>query len=179
MASASITGLEGLTIGRLAAELHLSKAGVVGPFGSKEALQLAVLDRAVELFRELVWAPVADLPAGRERLLAACEAWFRYLERCPLPGGCLVTTASVEWDARDGAVREAVAAVQARWLRVLGAEAEVAVRAGELASDRDPDQLAFEIMGIGLALNQAVQLFGDPGAGDRARTAVRRLLAAS
>lgn len=177
MASASITGLEGLTIGRLAAELRLSKAGVVGPFGSKEALQLAVLDRAVELFRELVWTPVADLPPGRERLLATCEAWFRYLERCPLPGGCLVTTASVEWDARGGAVRDAVAAVQARWLRVLGAEAEVAVRAGELPADCDPDQLAFEIMGIGLSLNQAVQLFADPGAGDRARAAVRRLLA--
>jgi len=174
--SASVVGLDGLTIGRLAADLRLSKAGVVGPFGSKEALQLAVLDRAVEVFRERVWAPVAGLPAGRARLEAACEAWFAYLERCPLPGGCLVNTAAIEWDARGGALRDAAATAQMRWLAALSADAEVAVRAGELPAQIDPDQLAFEIMGIGLSLNQSIQLLKDPAAGDRARAALRRLL---
>jgi AcrR family transcriptional regulator len=174
--AASVTGLDGLTIGRLAGELRLSKAGVVGPFGSKEALQLAVLERAVEVFREQVWRPVAHLPAGRERLLALCERWFSYLERCPFPGGCLVTTASVEWDARGGALRDAAAIAQARWLAALGADAEVAVRAGELPAETDPDQVAFEIMGIGLSLNQSIQLLADPEAGGHARAALRRLV---
>src|SRR5919197_1328779 len=76
VARASIEGLEGLTIGTLAEELGLSKAGVVGPFGSKEELQLAALRRAVDIFKEDVWAPAADLPAGRKRLTAVCEHWI-------------------------------------------------------------------------------------------------------
>ena len=69
-------GLEGLTIGWLADELKMSKSGVVGHFGSKEQLQLAVLDAAVNAFVSDVWEPVADQPAGRARLLALCDAWL-------------------------------------------------------------------------------------------------------
>lgn len=175
---ASIDGLEGLTIGRLASELGLSKAGIVGPFGSKEALQLAVLRRGAELFREAVWDPVAALPAGRARLMAACLRWMDYLGSCPLPGGCLITTAMVEWDARPGAVRDAVARIQRRWLDALSAEADVAIRAGELSPALNPEQLAFEINGIAMSLNMSIQLFGDASALTRARDAIERLLAA-
>jgi AcrR family transcriptional regulator len=174
---ASIEGLEGLTIGRLADELGLSKAGVIGPFGSKQALQLAALKRGLEIFRERVWDPAAELPAGRARLLAVCEGWIRYLERCPLPGGCFLTTASTEWDAREGPVHEAVATAQERWLGTLGAEAEVAVRAHELPGETDPAQLAFELNAIAMGLNQALQLLGDGEAPSRARRAQERLLA--
>src|SRR5436189_3563837 len=72
---ASVDGLEGLTIGRLAGELDMSKAGVIGHFGSKEELQLATLDLASDIFREEVWEPVQHLPQGLPRLLAICEAW--------------------------------------------------------------------------------------------------------
>jgi AcrR family transcriptional regulator len=175
---ASIGGLEALSFGQLAKEVQLSKAGVAGAFGSKEALQLSILGRAVEVFREQVWDPAAGVPAGRARLLALCDNWFRYLERCPFPGGCLITTASVEWDARSGPIREAVVAAQRRWLKVLSAEAEVAIRARELPRRLDPDQVAFEIAGIGWSLNQAIQLFGDASGPDRARRAVERTLSA-
>jgi AcrR family transcriptional regulator len=174
---ASTDGLEGLTIGSLAGDLGLSKAGVIGPFGSKEALQLATLERAGQVFTNAVWRPVERLPAGRERLVAVCESWVRYLSACPLPGGCFVAMASTEWDGRGGPVREAVATMQRRWLRCLSADAEVAVRAGELPQDTDPTQLAFECNGLAMGLNQAVQLFADPGAPDRARRAFARLLA--
>jgi AcrR family transcriptional regulator len=175
VARASVDGLDGLTIGRLAADLRLSKAGVIGPFGSKQELQLAVLRRGAELFAELVWHPVADLPAGRTRLLATCERWYDYLASCPLPGGCLITTASVEWDTRAGPVHDAIARIQQRWLSTLAAEAEVATRARELP-DRDPAQVAFELNGIAMSLNMAVQLFGEPQARDRAQRALERVL---
>jgi AcrR family transcriptional regulator len=149
----------------------------VGPFGSKQSLQLAVLDEAVRVFTDHVWAPVAELPAGRVRLLAACERWIAFLVDCPLPGGCFITTASAEWDGREGPVRDAVAAAQRRWLGALRADAEVAVRAGELPGDTDPTQLAFDLNGVAMSLNQAVQLFGDPAAAQRATRAVHRLLA--
>jgi AcrR family transcriptional regulator len=178
MVRASVEGLEGMTIGRLADDLGMSKAGVVGPFGSKQELQLAVFEQAIEGFTEAVWAPVASLPAGRERLAAVCERWIDHLVDPPLPGGCFVTTTATEWDAREeGPVREAVAAAQGRWLAALRADAEVAVRAGELPAGTDPEQVAFELNGVGMSLNQAVQLFHDPGAADRARRAIARLLA--
>ena len=176
---ASIEGLEGMTIGRLADALGLSKAGVIGPFGSKQALQLAVLDEAVRGFIERVWNPVAALPAGRARLLAVCEHWISYLADCPLPGGCFITTASTEWDAREGPVRDAVASAQRRWLGTLRADVEVAVRAGELAADTDPTELAFELNGVAMSLNPAIQLFHDAAAPDRARRSVLRLLTAA
>lgn len=166
-----------MTIGRLADALGLSKAGVIGPFGSKQALQLAVLRQAVRIFVEHVWTPAAHRAAGRARLLAVCEAWIAYLTDCPLPGGCFITTASTEWDAREGPVRDAVADAQRRWLDTLRADAEVAVRAGELPADTDPAELAFELNGVAMSLNQAVQLFGDAQAPDRARRAVERRLA--
>jgi AcrR family transcriptional regulator len=173
---ASVEGLAGLTIGTLAEQLKLSKAGVIGPFGSKESLQLAAFARGIEVFREHVWEPAADLPAGLPRLAAVCENWISYLERCPLPGGCLVTAASIEWDSRGGPVRDAVAASQRRWLAVLRADADVAVRARELGEGTDPAQLAFELNGIAMSLNQSLQLFGDEQAPARARAAVERLL---
>jgi AcrR family transcriptional regulator len=174
---ASVEGLEGLTLGKLATELGLSKAGVVGPFGSKEGLQLAALDSATSSFRRHVWNPVADQPAGRDRLLAACQRWIDYLADCPLPGGCFFTTASVEWDARSGPVREAIATAQRRWLRTLQSEADVAIRAGELPAASDPAQLALELNGVSMSLNQALQLLDDRAAISRARSAVQRLLA--
>ena len=177
VARASIEGLEGLTIGTLAGELGLSKAGVVGPFGSKEELQLAVCRRAFEIFKEDVWDAAADLPAGRKRLASVCENWISHLNRRVFPGGCFVTTAATEWDAREGPVHDAVAAAQARWLATLRADAEVAIRAGELPRDTDPAQLAFELNGVAMSLNQALILFDDKKAPARARRAVKRLLA--
>jgi AcrR family transcriptional regulator len=174
---ASVDGFDGLTIGQLASELGLSKAGVLGPFGSKEALQLAVLRRGAELFRESVWDPVESLPAGRGRLIATALRWMDYLGSCPLPGGCLITTAMVEWDARPGAVRDAVVRVQRRWLDALRADAHVAIRAGELPPTLDPDQVAFEINGIAMSLNMSIQLFDEASALTRARDAIERLLA--
>lgn len=177
-AIASVDGLEGLTIGRLAADLGMSKSGVLGHFGTKEELQLAALDGAAATFTRLVWEPAADARPGIERLRALCSEWQRYLEtaREAFPGGCLFTTASVEFDARGGRVRDAVARFMTIWQRRLEREIRTAVAAGELPPDTDAEQTAFELTGIHLALNQAVQLFRDPGAGERARRAVERLL---
>lgn len=177
MARASVEGLEALSIGHLAEDLGLSKSGVVGPFGSKRELQLSVFNHAVEAFTEAVWKPVAELPAGRARLVAACERWIGYLAEEALPGGCFIVTTSAEWDAREGPVRDAVLAAQSRWLRTLQADAEVAVRARELPADADPAQLTFELNGVAMSLNQALQLFHDPLAATRARRAVARILA--
>lgn len=176
---ASVDGLEGLTIGRLASDLGMSKSGLLGHFGSKEALQLAALRRASAVFSRSVWAPAADAAPGLARLRAVCEAWTTYLdrERDTFPGGCLFTTSAVEFDARAaGPVRHAVAALHLAWEHRLLTDIRAAVSAGELPATTDPAQLVFELNGIYLSLNHAVQLFAQPEAPERARRAVARLL---
>ncbi|MER6946682.1 TetR/AcrR family transcriptional regulator [Nonomuraea sp. NPDC000554] len=169
---ASTEGLEGLTIGRLATELGMSKSGVLGHFGSKEALQLAVLDRAGQVFRAEVWERALPELPGMPRLRALCDASISYLERGVFPGGCFFTAAAHEFDGRKGAVRDAVRARFDAWRGRLRKETQRAVDAGDLPGDTDPDQVVFELLGMLMALNHALQLHRDDRAPARARRAV-------
>jgi AcrR family transcriptional regulator len=173
---ASVHGVGGVSAGDVAARTGLSRAGVIGPFGTMDELRLAVLGVASSVFAEQVWQPVSGLPAGLPRLAAAVEAWISYLGRRVFPGGCLMTTASIEFDALEGPVSDQARAMIEGWRTVLAADAEVAIRAGELDPSNDPDQIAFELYGIAMALNQAVVLLHDTAAPARARAAAARLL---
>src|SRR3989337_1838026 len=112
---ASIEGLEGVTIGRLAGDLTMSKAGVIGYFGSKEALQLAAIESASERFRRAVWQRGEHVTPGLPRLRALCAAWLEYIESDTFPGGCFLSAASFEFDDREGTVREALVAPLGPW----------------------------------------------------------------
>ncbi|GAA2332858.1 TetR/AcrR family transcriptional regulator [Streptomyces violaceusniger] len=171
-------GLEGLTIGRLATELGMSKAGVLGHFGTKEGLQLAVVDAAAEMFARAVPQRARGVPPGLAHLSALCEAWVSYLEQELLPGGCFFTAVAAEFDDRGGPVRDAIAGLDSLWRRDLSIHIRRAVTVGDLPADTDPDQLVYELIGIMLALNHSLQLHRDKQAPERARRAVRRLLEA-
>jgi AcrR family transcriptional regulator len=173
---ASIEGLEGLTIGRLADQVAMRKSSVFSLFGSKQGLQLAALESAIDHFTEQVWGPVADLPPGRERLLALCDCWLDYHRRELMPGGCFLTTATIEYDARPGAMRDAVARTMKRWLGALEREAEAAIEAGELPSDADPADIAFELNALAAAASYGYQLNRDPEVFDRAQRSMHRAL---
>lgn len=173
---ASVEGLEGVTIGRLADAAGVSKSGVTRHFATKEELQLQALEHALELFARDVWEPVAELPAGLARLEVICERWTAHLAGETFPGGCFVTAAAAEFDGRRGPVRDAVAAGLDRWLRVLRGEARAAVAAGDLRADTDVVALAYEINALALAANQARQLFGDDDAPERSLALMRRAL---
>jgi AcrR family transcriptional regulator len=173
---ASSEGLEGLTIGRLATALNMSKSGVLGHFGSKEDLQLAVVDAAADIFAREVADKARGADPGLPKLLAMCRAWVSYLERRVFPGGCFFTAAASEFDDRPGRVRNAIAGLTTVWNRDLYRQARTAVAAGDLAPDTDADQLVFEISGVILALNNALQLHRDTTAPTRARRALSRLI---
>jgi len=172
----SVEGLEGITIGKLATSLRMSKAGVIGQFGSKEALQLATVEAAIGTYRAEIWAPAANKPEGIERLRAIARSWISYLERDVFPGGCFLTAAAAEFDGRPGPVHEAVEGALALWQSVLEREATLALEHGDLPAGTDPAQVAFEMNAIAMGVNQARQLRGDPRAARRGRIAMRRIL---
>jgi AcrR family transcriptional regulator len=172
----SVEGLEGLTLGRLAGELRMSKSGVVGHFGSKERLQLTTLEAANEIFKREVWDRTEDAEPGLPRLLAICDAWISYLERRVFPGGCFMTAAACELDGRDGPLRDAVAEAMSRWYRALEHHVRVAVEAGDLPAGTDPREVALKLNAFAMAANQRLQLFQDHDAAETARRAMRAAL---
>jgi AcrR family transcriptional regulator len=175
---ASVEGLEGLTIGGLAAETEMRKSSVFSLFGSKEELQRATLQAAIEQFREEVWSPVADEEPGLPRLLAICDSWLDYHRREVMPGGCFLTTATIEYDARPGPMRNSVADTMKRWLDVLEREAAVALEAGDLPAGTDPADVAFQLNALAAAASYGFQLWRDPEVFARARRSMRAVLGA-
>jgi AcrR family transcriptional regulator len=175
---ATVEGLDGLSIGKLARATEVSKSGVYAHFESKEDLQLATVDTARELFIEQVVVP-ALATEGLERLGALCRSFLSYVENRTLPGGCFFAAAAAELGGRPGPLRERVAANQHDWMRLLTDAAGEAVRRGELAADTDVDVLAFELNALVIAANTAFILHDDPKIIDRARAAVARVLAAA
>jgi AcrR family transcriptional regulator len=173
---ASVEGLEGITIGRLAGELAMSKSGLIGRFGDKEALQRAVLGAAIERFTNAVWRPARRHDPGLPRLEAIVDAWIAHLRDGVFPGGCFVTTASVEYDARPGPLHDDAAVAVKRWLAVLEAEARQARDTGDLPADRDPADVAFELHSLASGGSVAGRLTGDTRALDRVHAAMRRAL---
>jgi AcrR family transcriptional regulator len=166
---ASEQGLEGITIGRLAAETEMSKSGLFGHFGSKEELQLATVDAAAKRFAEEVAGPALEMPSGIERLRALCDAYIGYLEREVFSGGCFWAAVTAEFDDRPGPVRDRIRDGMAAWIGGLEQEAEA-------AGIEDPAQLAFELVAVAQAANSRSRLFGDRDAFGRARAAIDRLL---
>ena len=172
MGIASVEGLDGLSIGRLAAELDVSKSGVFARFGSKEELQLATVAAAREVFVDAVVRPAFEVPPGLERLWRLCAGWIEYSRGRVFPGGCFFSSVSAEYDARPGRVRDAVADALASWSEVLERAADDARQLGQLESTCDARQLAFELSALVSAANAHSVLHDDDSAYDLARTGV-------
>jgi AcrR family transcriptional regulator len=163
---ASLDGLGGLSFGRVATEAGLSKAGVQTLFGSKEALQLATIDRAREVFRATVVEPALQLPAGPERLRALIDRWIVYAEGPAFAGGCFFVANLAEFDSRPGPVRDALRRARQDWLRLLA----------DQQPGPDADLAAFEIDAVLSSANIALRL-GEAGVIDRVRRLVERTVA--
>jgi len=175
---ASVEGLDGLSIGRLASELAMSKSGLFAHFGSKEDLQLAAIEEARQRYVQQVIAPALAAGAGITRLSALCEAFLSYIERRVFPGGCFFASAVAEFDAKaPGPVRDRIAECQQQWMNTLERVAQDARAHKQLAAGSDPRQLAFELEGALLTANWYFHLYADPGYLDRARRAVQARLA--
>lgn len=171
---ASLEGLEGLSFGRLATDLELSKSGVQTLFGTKENLQLAAIEIAHEVFTEEVVRPAETAPRGTARLRALVEHWIAYAETPLFPGGCFWVANLADFDSRPGPVRDALFRHRGDWLAHLTGELRHAARAGEI-SGPDADLAAFQIDAVLCAANTALRL-GERDAVDKVRRVVDGLL---
>ncbi|MBI3789339.1 MAG: TetR/AcrR family transcriptional regulator [Gemmatimonadetes bacterium] len=172
-------GLDGLTIGVLAAALDLSKSGLFAHFGSREGLQLAVLQRAADRFDADVLFPALRTRSGEPRLRALCDHWLAW-ERTRGPhGGDLLAAAAFELDDRPGIVRDYLVRVQQRWLATLATACTIAEEQGHFRADVVAEDFVREVHGIILAHRVARRLLGDAQADDRAVHAMDALFARS
>jgi AcrR family transcriptional regulator len=173
---ATVNGLEGLSIGRLATATGMSKSGLYAHFGSKLDLQLATIEAARQTFVAEVMRPALRAPKGIERLLAICETYLSHIERRVFPGGCFFAAAAVDIGTRPGPVHDAIVAQRLDWLALLERLAGEAAELGAPELTPDPAQLAFELQALLVAANTSFILQGDAGAFERARTAIHARL---
>ena len=176
---ASQVGLDGLTIGRLADDLDLSKSGLFAHFRSKEALQVQTLELAADRFTEAVVRPALAAPRGEPRLRALFARWLEWPRVVPQPGGCLFVAASAELDDRPGPARDRLVQLQKGWLGLIAGAVRIAIAEGHFRKGVDPEQLAFDLYGIMLVTHFSSRLLRDPKAGERARKSLSALLAAA
>ena len=177
-ALASQVGLGGLTIGRLADELELSKSGLFAHFRSKEALQVQVLEHAAERFVEVVIKPALKAPRGEPRLRALFDRWRYWAEESPMPGGCVFVAAAIELDDQPGPARDLLVRQQRDWLDLIATTVRGGIGEGHFRKDADPDQLAHDLYAVMLGSHHARRLLRDPRAGERAARAFENLVQA-
>ncbi|WP_031072237.1 TetR/AcrR family transcriptional regulator [Streptomyces sp. NRRL WC-3742] len=175
---ASVEGLEALSIGRLATDLGLSKSGVFAGFGSKEELQLATVRAARRIFADAVVAPVADTPPGLVHARALCESWLAYSRARIFPGGCFFYEVTAEFDARPGAIRDALATCAREWHETVTAALAEARATGGLRPDTDLGDLAFALVSVLETANSQAVLHEEDTPYQRAERLLLRLLRA-
>ena len=175
---ASAEGLEGVSIGRLATELSMSKTGVFAHFGSKEEMQLATIKAAGVIFTEQVINPALKSPRGIALLSAFLQSWLSYVERIVFRGGCFFAAAAAEFDSRPGPVRDKIAQLSKAWVVILERAVKEAQELNQLSKQVDPRQLVFELHAFVQEANWAFNLFDDKSAFARARLAINSHIAA-
>ena len=173
---ANVIGVSGLSIGRLAEATGLSKSGLFAHFGSKEALEVAVVEEGARLFLHEVMIPALREARGEPRVRAMFERWHTWGDR---PGGCFFVGASAELDDRPGPARDAMVRALKDWVDALATAARIAITEGHFRTDLDPEQFAFEMYAIMIGAHTFQRFLHQPDAVARTRTAFERLVGAA
>jgi AcrR family transcriptional regulator len=176
LALASKVGIEGLTIGRLADELGMSKSGLIAHFQTKEALQVQVLETGANRFVEDVLRPALKTARGEPRLRALFACFLAWESSPSLPGGCPPIAAGSELDDRPGPARDYLVRARRDMLDLIAGTVRSAIQEGQFRPDVDADQFAYEFWGAMLAFHHASRLMRDPKARQRAQAALDSLV---
>jgi AcrR family transcriptional regulator len=172
---ASSQGLEGLSIGLLAEQMQMSKSGVFAHFGSREELQMSVIREYNARFEEEVFFPSLREKRGMPRLRMLFERWFQRVS-VEVDLGCIYISGAVEFDDRPGPVRDALVAMVRDWQDAMLRAIRICAEEKHLRADTDAEQLLFEVHGLILALHHDARFMRSPGALQRARTSLDRIV---
>jgi AcrR family transcriptional regulator len=173
---ATVEGLSGLSLSRLAEAVGISKSGLFAHFGSKEELQLATIESADAVFERAVLARVRGT-TGMVRVRGLVDAYLDYVYAETFPGGCFFAAALVELSMQPGDVRDALLAFMQRWLGELEAAVREAQEEGAIAADEDPRQLAFELEAAFFLANAQFTVQRNKEPIERARRMISKRLA--
>ena len=115
---------------------------------------------------------------GIARLQGMLDGWLDYMEQGIFAGGCFFATRPSRWTAAP--VRSVTPSPRqmTRWADTLASYAREAIDRGELQPDTDPEQLAFELDALGVAVNSGWQLHENVAVFERGHRAIRRRLEA-
>ena len=176
---ATVEGIGGLSIARLADAVGMSKSGLFAHFGSKEELQLATVETASSVFSAQVVEPAMAAGSGIERLRCLYQGYLAYVEVDTFPGGCFFASVLAEVDMQPGPVRDRLVAFLTDWLDRLETAVRDAQAEGAIDPAEDPAQIAFEVEAALLLANAQYIVTRTPEPIERARRAVDRRLAAA
>lgn len=173
---ASQMGLEGLSIGAVAAVMHMSKSGVFAHFGAREELQISVVREYHHRFEQDVFFPALKSPRGLPRLEAMFANWMK-LVAVEIQSGCIYISGAVAFDDRPGPVRDTLAQSVNTWLAAVRRAVLQAGEQGHLRADVDNEQMVFEIHGLILALHYEARFLNKPGSITRAQAGFAHIIA--
>lgn len=172
----STSGLSGITLGTLAEQVGMSKSGLFAHFGSKEDVQLEVLDRSAAVAAEHIVVPAMLAKEGLPRLKALVQNWLGWWAKAELPGGCPATAGMFELDDVETRVRERLVLMEREWRLTLEQTTQRAIELGHLRKDLEVEQFVWELCGIYLSHHASVRFIRDPQADSRAQKAFLSLL---
>ena len=174
---ATVEGIRGLSISRLAEAVGMSKSGLFAHFGSKQELQLATIQTASVIFTEQVLEPALSAPMAIERLRKLTAGYLSYVESETFPGGCFFASIASEMDTHPGPVRDVAVQFMDEWLGLLETTIREAQAEGAIDPEADPPQLAFEIEACLILANTLFAMRAGSAPTERARRALERRLA--
>jgi AcrR family transcriptional regulator len=176
---ATVEGIEGLSLARLADAVGMSKSGLFAHFKSKEELQLATVEAANALFAEQVIEPASQASSGWERLRRLIDGYLAYLEVETFPGGCFFASTLAEMDTQPGPVRDRLVAFLGDWLGRIETAVRDAQAEGAIAPAEDAAQLTFEVEAALFLANAQYIVMRAPEPIERARRAILRSLSSA
>jgi AcrR family transcriptional regulator len=108
-------GLADVSLADVADAVGLSKSGLFKHFESKEAMQLAVIEKVMDHHAQYIWTPAEGCVPGRPRLERAFEAWLDWSESEWPQSGCPVIAMTIELDDQPGPLRDHLYARLQSW----------------------------------------------------------------
>jgi AcrR family transcriptional regulator len=172
----STSGFAGVTVGQLASQVGMSKSGLFAHFKSKEEIDIALLEKMVEVANKSAVVPAMRAQQGLPRLTALIENWFGWSTKAGLIGGCPAAAGMFELDDVEGPVREKLLELEKQWNEVLKQFIAEAIATGELRKDLDIDQFIWELMGFYLNHHASRRFMRNRDANKRAREAFQGLI---